>query len=126
MLCNSKVMRKGLEMAGRLMPSAPSSCFTALVGRAVSAGLEPSALTQVTRQSRELFQRGGTGSVRTEVLPNMQLRYLVIATLALSVAAFGQAVTGFGPNGVTVNAAVPDAFQIHTVANVTAPTGTTF
>ncbi len=56
----------------------------------------------------------------------MQLRYLVLATLALSVAAFGQPIGGFGVNGVTVNAAVPDAFQIHTVANVTAPTGTTF
>jgi hypothetical protein len=56
----------------------------------------------------------------------MQLRYLVLATLALSVAAFGQAISGFGPNGVTVNAAVPDAFQIHTVANVTAPAGTTY
>ena len=55
----------------------------------------------------------------------MQLRYLVLATLALSVAAFGQPIAGF-TGGTTVNAAVPDAFQIHTIANVTAPTGTTF
>ena len=27
----------------------------------------------------------------------MQLRYLVLATLALSMAAFGQAIGGFGP-----------------------------
>jgi hypothetical protein len=56
----------------------------------------------------------------------MQLRNLVLATLALSVVAFGQAISGFGPNGVTVNAAVPDAFQIKTFANVTPPAGTTF
>jgi hypothetical protein len=56
----------------------------------------------------------------------MQVRNLVLATLALSVVAFGQAVTGFGPNGVTVNANVPDAFQIATFANVTPPAGTTF
>lgn len=56
----------------------------------------------------------------------MQLRNLVLATLALSAVAFGQATTGFGPNGVTVNAAVPDAFMVHTFANVTPPAGTTF
>ena len=55
----------------------------------------------------------------------MQLRYLVLATLALSVAAFGQPIGGFA-GGTTVNAAVPDAFQVHTVANVTAPAGTTY
>jgi hypothetical protein len=56
----------------------------------------------------------------------MQLHKLVLATLALSVVAFGQAISGFGPNGVTVNAATPDSFQVHTIANVTPPVGITF
>ena len=51
---------------------------------------------------------------------------LVLATLSMSLLSFGQAITGFGPNGVTVNAAVPDSFQIHTFANVTPPAGIAF
>jgi hypothetical protein len=49
----------------------------------------------------------------------MQLRNLILAALVFSVVAFGQAITGFGPNGVTVNAAVPDSFQVHTIPDVT-------
>ena len=56
----------------------------------------------------------------------MQLRNLFLATFVLSMVAFGQAITGFGTSGLTVNSAVPDAFMIHTFANVTPPAGTTF
>jgi hypothetical protein len=49
----------------------------------------------------------------------MQPRNLVLATIALPLLAFGQAITGFGPNGVTVNAAVLDSFQVHTIPSVT-------
>jgi hypothetical protein len=55
----------------------------------------------------------------------MPPRNLVLATLALPLLAFGQAITGFGPNGLTMNAAVPDSFQVHTIANVVVP-GTAF
>lgn len=51
---------------------------------------------------------------------------LVLATLAMSLVSFGQAITGFGPNGTTVNAAVRDSFQIHTFANVTPPANVNF
>ena len=55
----------------------------------------------------------------------MHLRILAIAAaaLALSVVAFGQAITGFGPTGVTVNAAVPDAYQINYLANLSVGDG---
>src|ERR1017187_2923009 len=43
---------------------------------------------------------------------------LVLVTFALPFPAFGQPTPGFGPNGVTVNPAVPDSFQVHTIANV--------
>jgi hypothetical protein len=56
----------------------------------------------------------------------MQLRNFVIAATAFSAAAFGQAIEGFGPNGVTVNKAVPDAYQVKTIANTMPPTGVTF
>ena len=55
----------------------------------------------------------------------MHPRNLVLVTFALPLLAFGQATTGFGPNGVTVNAAVPDSFQVHTIANVVV-SGTAF
>jgi hypothetical protein len=60
----------------------------------------------------------------------MLVRTLITAAFALTTVAFGQPtgpISGFGtPNGTTVNAAVPDAFQVHTIANVTPPAGVTF
>ncbi len=61
----------------------------------------------------------------------MQVRILVVAAVFLCASvAFGQPIAGFGgpaPGfGVTVNAAVPDAFQVHVIANVTPPAGMTF
>src|ERR1035437_4382683 len=101
MLTYSQLARKGYRGSsthalGILAP--PSRC-SARVGRAMSAGLQLYAITQKANQSKSLRNSGGAGSVLTEDLPNMQVRNLVLATLALSVVAFGQAVTGFGPNG---------------------------
>src|SRR6516225_1924508 len=48
----------------------------------------------------------------------MAFSKLVVATLAVSTAAYGQAIAGFGPNSTTVNSAVRDAFQVHTIASV--------
>jgi hypothetical protein len=67
-------------------------------------------------------------SVAAEVFPNMLVRTLIIATLALATVAFGQPITGFGGTaGITVNGgptgngAPGDAYQVHTVAAVTNP-----
>ena len=55
----------------------------------------------------------------------MRVPALVIAILALAAVAFCQPtslpISPFA-SGVTVNAAVPDAYQVHTIASVTAPT----
>jgi hypothetical protein len=54
----------------------------------------------------------------------MSFRTLIIAILALSTVAFafdGNSIANFG--GTTVTANAPDAFQVHTIANVTPPTG---
>jgi hypothetical protein len=56
----------------------------------------------------------------------MQLPKVVLAALVIATVAFGQAITGFGPNGVTVNQAVPDSYQVAMIANVTPPAGTAF
>jgi len=55
----------------------------------------------------------------------MQLSNLAVAVFALAATAFGQAISGFGANAVTVNAAVPDSFQVHTIPAVVAQ-GTPF
>jgi len=51
----------------------------------------------------------------------MKFRMFLIAAFALSSAAFAQPIAGF-TGGTTVNAAVPDSFQIHPVANPTVGT----
>src|ERR1035437_10244333 len=110
MLTYSQLARKGYRGSsthalGILAP--PSRC-SARVGRAMSAGLQLYAITQKANQSKTLRNSGGAGSVLTEDLTNKQGRHLVLATLAMSVVAFGQPIGGFA-GGTTVNAAVPDA-----------------
>jgi hypothetical protein len=56
----------------------------------------------------------------------MLVRSFVLVTLVLPSLAFCQGITGFGPDGLTINAGVPDSFQVHPFANVTPPTFTTF
>src|SRR5215831_9899182 len=92
----------------------------------LTPGLRLIALAGLVRHYGELRSMCSTVSVRTEVFSDMQLRNFVIAATAFSAAAFGQAIGGFGPNGVTVNAAVPDAYQVKTIANTMPPTGVTF
>lgn len=83
-------------------------------------------LIALVRHYGELRSTCGTVSVRTEVFSDMQLRNIVLATTVFSAVAFGQAITGFGPNGVTVNQNVPDAYQVKTIANTMPPTGVSF
>jgi hypothetical protein len=83
-------------------------------------------LTLPSTLSRELNHSHRLGSVAAEVFPNMLVRTLIIAALAMTTVAFGQGIAGFGPGGATVNVGNLDSFQVHTIANVTPPAGVTF
>jgi len=47
----------------------------------------------------------------------MNVRNIILAVMVFSMAAFGQAIAGFGPAGVTINAGVADAYQINYLPN---------
>jgi hypothetical protein len=85
---------------------------------------QKAGLTLLAMPFIELKRPAVAVTVAEEVL-HMQMRILVLASVVLlcATAAFGQAIAGFGPNGVTVSAGVPDAFQVHVIANVTPPPG---
>src|ERR1035438_5872423 len=92
--------------------------------RALGIRCNHSGLTIQSRPSRELKYYRQLDSVAAEVFPNMLVRTLIIATLALATVAFGQPITGFGGTaGITVNGgptgngAPGDAYQVHTVAD---------